>query len=71
MEAFFRKDLAGQLGNLAARLSPRVISRLPAGAQHFVAPLSFTAEDHIILEKLAALPRSSLVPSNEGVLTQF
>lgn len=57
LERFYRKDLAGQLGNLLSRLqAPKLIARLPAPEALFTRPAAVEPEDEALVRMLEDLP---------------
>lgn len=60
IEGFYKKSLAGQMGNLLARISnKKLIQKLPSPEAFYTAPVERNSEDDEIREVLEALPGES------------
>lgn len=56
VDKFYRKDLAGQMGNLLSRLSAKkLIARLPSPDALYTQPATVTSDDAKLLELLSSL----------------
>jgi hypothetical protein len=57
IEAFYKKSLAGQMGNLFSRISnKKLIEQLPSPAAIYTAPATVEPEDERLIELLQTLP---------------
>lgn len=60
IELFYRKFLAGQMGNLVARISnAKIIARLPSPEALYTPPATIEKEDEELVAAIRALPGSS------------
>lgn len=58
IEAFYKKSLAGQMGNLLSRISnKKLIDQLPLPSAIYTPPTTVEPEDERLIELLEALPR--------------